>query len=211
MILSKHYHRPVTPSTQQDEEPQALHEHAIDNLRFIREAMERAGTFTAVPGYALILTGLSALLATAAAAAQPTPARWILVWILEAGIAVLIGGAGIILKARRLDFALRSAVARRFALALVPPILAGILLTWVFYRAGLAAEIPALWLVSYGTAVITGGALSVRIVPVMGLCYAVLGSAAFFFPSGWNDVLMATSFGGLQILFGVLIARNYGG
>ena len=41
--------------------PVSLHSHAMDNLRFIRDAMERAGPFTGVPGWGGVAMALSAL------------------------------------------------------------------------------------------------------------------------------------------------------
>ena len=57
--------------------PVELHTHAMDNLKFIRETMERAGAFTAVPGWGGILMGISALLATGIASRQTTTDAWL--------------------------------------------------------------------------------------------------------------------------------------
>jgi hypothetical protein len=67
------------------------------------------------------------------------------------------------------------------------------------------------WLLLYGTAIVTGGAFSVRVVPLMGLCLMALGAVALFLPAGWGDVLMAGGFGAVQIGFGIWIARHHGG
>jgi hypothetical protein len=85
------------------------------------------------------------------------------------------------------------------------------LLTVRLCQAGVFHLIPGLWLLLYGTGVITGGAFSVRIVPVMGLCFLALGTVALFNSLAVGNWFMAAGFGGLQIIFGALIARRFGG
>ncbi|HEY4956928.1 MAG TPA: hypothetical protein VII31_03870 [Caldimonas sp.] len=194
--------------------PPALHDHAIENLRFIRDTMERAGAFTAVPGWGGVAMGLSALGAAALAPAPSAPRRWLAVWLADAAIAAAIGCVTMARKARRSGSPLSllsGAPARRFAMAYTPPLAAGVVLTAVFARQGLVARLPGCWLLLYGTAVATGGAFSVRIVPVMGLCFMLLGAAAFALPAAWGGAMMAAGFGGLHIGFGLMIARRYGG
>ena len=191
--------------------PPSLHDHAVDHLRFIRDTMARAADFTAVPGWGGVLMGVTALI-TAAAAGPPrdTPA-WVGIWLAGAGVAVALGLAAMVWKARRAGISLTGGAARRFALAFVPPLLAGAVLTGVFVRDHQGTRLPGCWLLLYGAAVTSGGAFSVRLVPVMGLCFMVLGVAAFVFPDSAGSLFMAAGFGGLQIGFGLVIARKYGG
>jgi hypothetical protein len=193
------------------EEPPALHERAMDNLRFIRETMERATSFTAISGWGLVSIGLSALAASSISTQQKTFKAWLAVWVAEAMIALLIAGWSMDRKARAANMPLLSGPGRKVAFSLSPPIFAGGIVTVVLYRAGLTNAIPGLWLLLYGTGVITGGMFSVSAVPIMGLCFMTLGAAAFLAPAGFADWLMAAGFGGLHIVFGVIIARRYGG
>src|SRR5258707_911581 len=152
------------------EQPPALHDRAMDNLRYIRETMERASAFTAVPGWGQVAIGVSALAATYVAARQPTARAWLGVWVAEALISLLIAGWLMDRKARALGTPLLSGPGRKVAFSLSPPMIVGALLTVVLFRAGLTRAIPGMWLLLHGTGVVTGGMYSVSIVPVMGIC-----------------------------------------
>jgi hypothetical protein len=192
-------------------EPPALDTHALENLRYIRQTMEQAGSFTAVPGWGGVAMGTTALAAAFWAARQSTPEAWLAIWLAEAALAATIGTLAMMRKARAANVPLLSGPARKFALGLAPPLMAGALLTLALYPAGLVTTLPGVWLLLYGTAVVTGGAFSVRPVPLMGLGFMLVGTAALFAPSAWGNLFMAAGFGGLQILFGLIIARRYGG
>lgn len=192
-------------------EPVSLQTHAMDNLRLIRETMERAASFTAVPGWGGVAMGFSALAAAAIASRQPTLERWLATWLLEAACAMTLAVLAIRRKARAAQVPVISAPARRFVLSFAPPLAVGGLLTAVLYRAGVPSPIPGVWLLLYGTGVVTGGAFSVRVVPVMGLCFMTLGAVALFCPFAWGTAFLAAGFGGLHLIFGIVIARRYGG
>jgi hypothetical protein len=183
----------------------------MENLRFIRETMERAGAFTAVPGWGGILMGISALITAGVVESPRDSPSWLTLWLVDGVIAATIAYTAMVRKARRLGSPLLTAPTRRFALAFLPPLVAGGALTAVFVQDGLMARLPGCWLLLYGAGVVTGGALSVRIVPLMGLCFMALGVVAFAAPVEWGNWFMAAGFGGLQIGFGIMIARNYGG
>lgn len=191
--------------------PIALHERAMDDLRFIRETMERAGSFTAVPGWGGVAIGVTALPAALLATRQSTADRWLMVWLVTATVATLIGGSTLMLKARRARVPLRTGPGRKFLLSFLPPVAAAVGLTAALYAARATAVLPGLWLLSYGAAVITAGTFSVRAVPVMGMLFMAFGALALATPAAWGDAWMAAGFGGLHIGFGVLIARRHGG
>ena len=142
----------------------------MDNLRYIRQTMERAGSFTAVPGVGGMLMGFSAL----AAARLAAPGR-------------------------------------RFVAGFMPAMAAGAVLTAVLFRQGAIAFLPGVWLLLYGTSVVSGGAASVRVVPLMGACFMAAGVVALLSPESWGNLLLASGFGGLHIIFGTVITVKYGG
>ncbi len=183
----------------------------MENLRFIRDTMERAGAFTGVPGWGGVGMGVTALAAAWIAHQQPTIERWLLAWLAEGWLAFAIGGVAMVRKSSAGVTPLTSRPGRRFVLAYTPPIVVGGLLTAALYQAGLPGLLPGIWLLLYGAAVVTGGALSVPVVPVMGACFLGLGTVALFAPGTWGDGLMAAGFGVLHIGFGLWIARRYGG
>lgn len=196
---------------QPDASAPALHARAMDNLSFIRSTMERATAFTAVPGWGGVAMGLTALVATLVASRSSEPGEWLAVWLSAAVLALGIGGWTMVLKARRGGTTVFSYSGRRFVLSYLPPLLVGALLTLVLMRAGLYTALPGTWLLLYGTGVVTGGAFSVRVVPIMGLCFMALGAIALLAPASWSEWLLALGFGGLHIVFGIIIARRYGG
>jgi hypothetical protein len=191
--------------------PVALDERARDNLRFIRETMERAGSFTALPGWGVIAMGITAIGAAVIASQQDSSLAWLITWVVEAGIAISIAGWTMVSKARESGSSLFSGPGRRFVYSFAPPLFAGALLTLLLVRMGITNEIAGVWLLLYGTGVVTGGAFSIRIVPLMGLCFMVIGAVAFFCPPNWGNEFLAAGFGGLHIFFGAVIARKYGG
>jgi len=192
-------------------EPIPIDARAADHLRYIRETMESAAEFTAVPGWGGVAMGVTALVAAFAASRQTTSRTWLAVWLIEAFVAVAIAAPAAATKAHRANSALFSGPGRKFLLSFAPPIFVGGLLTLELFQAGILAALPGVWLLLYGTAIVTGGAFSVRVVPVMGLCLMSLGGAALFAPAKLGDAFMAAGFGVVQIGFGWWIARHYGG
>jgi len=202
---------PAAPGHAEHNEPPALHERAMDNLRYIRETMERSSSFTGISGWGQVAIGVTALAAAVLAAQQATVKSWLAVWFVEAMFSLLIAGWSMDRKARAAGLPLFSGPGRKVAFSLSPPLLAGALLTAVLYRAGSTNSIPGMWLLLYGTGVVTGGMFSVPVVPVMGLCFMTLGAAALFAPAFLANWFLALGFGILHITFGVIIARRYGG
>jgi len=183
----------------------------LEDLRFIRQTLENSTSFTAVPGWGMVLMGATALAVAVVASRQESFNRWAALWLVEAVVALLIGLWMMERKARRNKSPLFSGPGRRFLLSFVPPMIVGAVLTPVLYRAGALREIPGAWLLLYGTAVVTGGAFSVPTVPVMGMCFMLVGGITFISPAAWANWYMAAAFGGLHILFGTMIARRHGG
>ena len=204
--LDMAYAKPAPPFG----EPVPIERRAADNLRFIRDTMERAAAFTAVPGWGGVAVGCTALIAGSIAFGQ-SERRQFFTWLVEAGVALLLASWAVKGKSKRLSLSLQSRPARRALLSFAPPLIAGAILTAVLFPSGVLRVLPGLWLLLYGAAVVTGGAFSVRIVPVMGMCFMLLGAIALGLPPAWGNVLLMAGFGGLHIAFGVVIARRHGG
>ncbi len=192
--------------------PPSLRERALADLRFVRETMERAATFTAFPGLGALLMGSVALVAAVASARAATPRGWLGTWLVAAAVAFPAGLATMAAKARRLGTSLSSGPARRFALGFGPPVVSGAILTVALAGAGRIDLLPGTWLLLYGAGVVAGSSGSpVRAVPAFGVLLMLCGSAAFAAPASWGTPLLALGFGGLQAAAGLLVARRHGG
>ncbi|MBI4904666.1 MAG: hypothetical protein HY820_13580 [Acidobacteria bacterium] len=192
-------------------QPVPIHEHALDSLRYIRETMERASSFTAVPGWGGAVMGATAIVAAFLAAVQKDQQGWLSVWMTEALVAVAIGLYAMHRKAVAAGSNLTAAPYRKFVMSFIPPLFAGAALTFALYPAGHASMLPGIWLLLYGTGVMTGGAFSIRIVPALGACFIGLGAVCLFAPQSWGNWFLLAGFGVLHLVFGFVIAKRYGG
>jgi hypothetical protein len=191
--------------------PVTLRDRAMDNLRFIRETMERSASFTHVSGLGGMAMGVVALLAAVLASGMLTPLAWLATWLGAAAVSFAVSALMMARKSRAEGVPLLSGPGRRFAWSMTPPLAAGAVLTAALARAGLNDLLPGTWLLLYGASIVTGGSYSVRPVPVMGACFMLAGVAALASPPSWGDAYMAGAFGGLHILFGLVIWRKHGG
>jgi hypothetical protein len=187
-----------------------IHERAMDNLRFIRETMEAAGTFTAVSGWGQVVIGFTAIAAALIADRMHAAESWVLVWAAEAVVAGLIAVWFMWHKAKSASLPLLTGSARKLLFSFSPVFVVGMVVTVAFLQEGMVTLLPGVWMLLYGTGVVAAGAFSVRIVPVMGGAFIAAGALALFTPA-WNTALMIAGFGALHIVFGVLIARRHGG
>jgi hypothetical protein len=183
----------------------------MEDLRFIRQTMENGKAFTAVPGWGGVGMGISALVAAWIAAGRGTPEGWLGVWAAEAVVAAAIGTWAMNRKARRVGIPVLSGTGRKVLLGFAPPALAAIVLTFALWQAEATTMIPGSWLLLYGVAVVAGGTFSVRVVPLMGVCFMVLGAVSLLLAPEADNALMALGFGGLHVVFGTMIARGHGG
>lgn len=184
---------------------------AADDLRFIRDAMARSATFTAVPGFGGTFMGLVGLAAALAAWRQPSADRWLGVWLAAAVIAAAGGAIAIVLKAGRAGLRLDGPTARNFAIGLMAPLAAGAAITYALWLAGTYSAMPAVWLLLYGTGVLIGGVFSVPVVRLTGALFMLLGFAAVLLPTEYGNVCLGAGFGVLQTIGGIWIARKHGG
>ncbi len=195
----------------QTKQPINIGERAIDNLQFIRETMERSAVFTSVPGYGGMLMGATAIVAAYIANSQTNLRDWLTIWLIEAFLAFAIGLLAMWQKSKIGNVPLTSAPAKKFARGFLPPLISGVFITLGLWRFGHFEVMMPTWILLYGAAIVCGGAFSVKVVPIMGWCFIALGAVAFFLPANFGNLMMALTFGVLHIVFGLIIARKFGG
>jgi hypothetical protein len=187
----------------------ALDSHALGTLNYIRASIESAGTF-AVPGIAGIAMGIVGVAATLVTSLPGLGSYWLQIWLLAA-IAASVTGVVLVARQQARGFILYRGPARKFVLSLCPSLLAGAVLTAVFWEGGLTSLIPGMWLLLYGCAVLSASLMTsaamVRLVAIMGGLFVVYGLIAFQLPDRWHNYVLGLGFGALHLLFGILIGR----
>jgi hypothetical protein len=186
----------------------AMDSHALGTLNYIRASIEAASAF-AVPGIAGIAMGGVGIVATIVASLPALGSYWLEIWLLAA-IAAAVLGVTLIARqpARGLLF---RGPARKFALSLLPALLAGAVLTGVFRQEGLTHLVPGMWLLLYGCAVLSASMMTIasmsRLIMLMGALFVIYGLIAFQLPLRWHNYTLGLGFGVLHLLFGFLIGR----
>ena len=191
--------------------PTSVGDRAADDLRFIRDAMARTSTFTAVPGMGGAFMGVIGLVAAVVASQQPNQDRWLMTWLVAAAVAAAVGTWAIVHKARRAGLPLDGPTARNFTIALVAPLAAGAAITYALWSAQAYRAMPGVWLLLYGTGVLVGGAFAVPVVRLTGVLFMLFGFAAVLMPPQFGNVWLGAGFGVLQLGGGIFIARRHGG
>ena len=188
-----------------------LNEHAIASLEFIRSTIERSASFTAVPGLGGVAMGAIGLATAGMAMSQPDGWRWLTVWLAAAAIATPVGLLAMRAKARRHNIPLWTANGQRFAQGFAPPLAAAAALTFALARSGRFDLMPATWLLLYGAGVLAGATASIRLLTWVGSTFMLLGAGAAAAGGAGRDLWLAAGFGGVHIVFGLMIARKHGG
>jgi hypothetical protein len=183
----------------------------MENLRYIRETMERSAAFTHVSGLGGVGMGVVAFAAAGLSSRAAAPGAWLAIWLGAALVSFALSALMMARKSHAEGVPLLSGPGRRFAWNMIPPLAAGGVLTAALARAGAWSLLPGTWLLLYGVSIVTGGSYSVRLIPAMGAVFMLLGVAALASPPEWGNAYMAFAFGGLHVVFGLVIWRKHGG
>lgn len=184
-----------------------LDSHAAATLRYIRRSMEGAVQL-AVPGSAGLVLGTIALLATALCLAPELHKFWLPIWLSAALLGAVLGSTLIVRESSLRDLRLHGTPLLKFALCLAPSLGAGLVMTAVHWFGGNLHAIPGTWLLLYGCALLAASAATTRIIAALGMLFVLFGLAALLLPDEWQLLMLGAGFGGLHILFGLLIGRS---
>jgi hypothetical protein len=202
--------RPSAVFSLRSEAPAAIESRALGTLAYIRASIESSSSLD-VPGMAGIVVGVIGLLAAIVVSLPRGAPHWLGIWLFAAAAALALGGALIARQIAQRGHARYWGPARKFLLCLCPALLAGGVLTLVLSSAGSVALIPGMWLLLYGCAVLSASTVTTagvaRLVGIMGALFVALGSITFALPLATHAAMLGLGFGGVHIVFGLLIGR----
>lgn len=184
---------------------------AAENLRYIRNTIEAAQTFTTVPGKGCIAMGIAAIAASVLEGIPALSAHWLPIWLTAAVLSCAIALYFMEQKARMQGLSLRRTVATRFFLTLTPAFVAGGILTVALTDIVGRDIIAGIWLLLYGVGIAACGLFSIPVVLIAGFAFMGLGTVALAAPAGWAPWLLGAGFGGIHLLLGGLIVKDHGG
>lgn len=182
----------------------ALDTHALGTLQYIRASIDAAGLL-AVPGSAGIAMGAVGILTALLVSFKAVAVHWLLIWLIAGLVAIAFGTALMVHQVVTRGTALYRGPLRKFLMCLCPPLLVGAVLTWQLWLRAEFNLIPGVWLLMYGCAVMAASTLTRRALAVMGALLVLLGLAALQVPENFQNTVLGVGFGGLHLLFGILI------
>jgi hypothetical protein len=183
-----------------------LDSHATATLRYIRSSMEGA-VLLAVPGSAGIVLGTMGLIATALCFVPTLRAYWVAIWLIAALLGAVVGSILLVRESSLRELRLVGTPLRKFALSLSPSLGAGLVMTAVHWFGGNLHAIPGTWLLLYGCALVAASAATTRIIAALGALFILFGLAALLLSDDFQILVLGAGFGGLHIVFGLLIGR----
>ncbi len=186
----------------------SIESHAAATLRYIRASMEAAGGTVAVSGSASTTAGIVGLAAAVIASTSTLRPYWLDVWLWAALVASVVGGGLMARQAYMQGFTLFGAPVRKFITSFVPGLFAGAVMTLVLIQAGSLNSIPGTWLVLYGCALFATSVPTSRLVAALGSLFVLLGLVTYFLPPTLHTVSLGAGFGGLHLVFGLLLHRR---
>jgi hypothetical protein len=180
--------------------------HAVATLRYIRQSMDAAAS-VAVPGSAGLAMGGVGLLAMAICSAPGLREYWLGIWLVSAALGGGLGFALVTRPASLRGLLLYGTPLRKFALCLFPALFGGAVMTGVHWSYGNLHAIPGTWLLMYGCALISASVAATRTIGIMGGAFLAVGLLALFLPDPAQVYMLGAGFGGLHVVFGLLIGR----
>jgi hypothetical protein len=196
-----------------DSEPRL--EEAYENLRLIREVMERSTKHSSLSGRSGLLVGLWAILGVGATRylRQHSVAPFnigpsIVIKLAAIWLVVLIASAATdyILNKRvapTVGKFIFSVLGARIAQAAVPAFAVGLVLTFYLLAHGMIFYVWGYWMLCYGLAICSVGLFSVRPVSFLGGAFIVAGALTLFLPPSDGLWMMTATFGGFHMCYGL--------
>jgi hypothetical protein len=184
---------------------------AAEHLKYIRNTIEAAQTFTTIPGKGCVAMGAAALVAATLETIPSLAGHWLPIWLTAAVLAAAIALYFMAEKARLQGVSLRRAVATRFFLTLAPAFAAGGILTVALMDQVGRDSIAGIWLLLYGVGIAACGLFSIPVVLIAGFAFMGFGTVALAAPAAWAPFLLGAGFGGIHLVLGALVMRDHGG
>lgn len=199
---------PVDPSLA-PHAPTSLSERLARDLGTIARVMDHARGFPAISPGGWIAMGSVGIALGSSASLAGEPHSWLLAWLATAAVAMTVGLAATLRRARAQDYALWSRPAASFWMQLVTPLVLGALLTALWTARERWELVAGTWLVFYGTGLMAGGSCCRHAVRRAGLVFQGLGLAAFAWPT-LGSALLVAGFGGVHLVTGMTMWRSDG-
>jgi len=195
-------------------------ERALADITAIRSQLARGTQFR---GYGPVTVAAGGLLALLAAAVQALtlpdpvarPLGYLTLWVGMAILAVLLAGAEMIARARRVHGGLADEMLYAAAEQYIPAGVAGTLITVVLYRYVPSALVllPGLWQIVFSLGVFASGRSLPRGMFAVGVWYLAAGLAALALSgtAPLSPLVMGVPFGVGQLLMAFVLYRATGG